>query len=251
MEKRFTQPYLLTVGLLLLAVFVAAVLPPVRETNRAGIRDRLPDGVGQYVGTELRYCQNEHCLKVFTLPELAGATVCPACGSALSEMAMAERLGLPVGTTILRKRYALPTGPGFLVTLLLAGHDRNSFHRPQLCLPAQGYVIEDHRIIQASIAGRHPLRVQILDIRRQGRTKNGLGSERSFLAYWFVSPTRETPSNLGRLFWMMTDRIVHGRADRWAYVMVQPELMEANAESQHNLLQFIGKLYPSLTPCPQ
>ena len=251
MERHSIRPYILTTGLLLLAVILLVLLPPVRETGLTGIRDALPDKVGDYVGTELRYCQNEHCLKVFTLPELAGATACPACGSALGEVAMAERLGLPAGTTIVRRRYALSADQVLLVTVLLAGRDRNSFHRPQLCLPAQGFVIEGHRVMQAPINGRSPLRVQVLDLRRQGGDASGHGSQRAFLAYWFVSPARETPSNLGRLFWMMTDRIIRGRADRWAYVTVFAQRAETNAGWREDLSRFIGQLYPALAPVSQ
>lgn len=247
MEKRSIQPYILTAILLLLMALLLALLPPIQETGLAGIKAYLPDHIGDCVGTELRYCQNEHCLKVFTLPELNGATICPACGQALDEMAMAERLGLPAGTTIVRRRYASPTSPGFLVTLLLAGRDRNSFHRPQLCLPAQGFAIEGQQVVALPINGRS-LRVQVLDIRRQRNGKDNPGGELASMAYWFIGPTRETPSNGGRLFWMMTDRIIHGRADRWAYVTVLAGHTTVGAGRHDDLLRFISQLRPALVP---
>ena len=249
MEKHSVKPYLLTAGVLLLAALLLAVLPPVRETGLAGVKDRLPDRVGDYGGTELRYCQNEHCLKVFALPELADASVCPVCGSVLSEVAMAERLLLPAGTTILRKRFTAAGESSFLVTVLLAGHDRNSFHRPELCLPSQGFVITQSQTLEVPIEGRAALPLRFLNLRRAGAAGNADAGQ-GILAYWFVSPTRETASNWGRLFWMLTDRIVGGHSDRWAYVTVFVDQPGNEASAREALERFVQLLYPYLAPSP-
>ena len=68
--------------------------------------------------------------------------------------------------------------------------------------------------------------------------------------YWFIGGLRETPYHLMRLFWMSWDRLVHGRADRWAYVSVYMPGTGTSASGVDLLGAFIRSLAPLLLPDP-
>ena len=81
-----------------------------------------------------------------------------------------------------------------------------------------------------------------LIVRPANRTMRELG----VFGYWFIGGGRETPSHLKRLAWMAWDRLIHNRADRWAYVSVYiPEAGSVEA-GQALLSGLLRQLVPEL-----
>jgi hypothetical protein len=64
-----------------------------------------------------------------------------------ADLTLGERQALPPDTVILRKEYVGPGGDSTTVSVVLSGKEQKSIHRPQQCLPGQGYVIESSRTV--------------------------------------------------------------------------------------------------------
>lgn len=144
-----------------------------------------------------------------------------------------ERSILPPDTGFSRKRYFSREGPAeqVLLSIVLSGRDRTSIHRPELCLVGQGYTIEGSELHRFAYPG-HPqaaFEATILRIRQDVRSSRGTVSEPELVAYWFVGADRVIASQGARMAYDAWNRVVHGRADRWAYVLLQTGARDGEA----------------------
>jgi len=120
----------------------------------------------------------------------------------------AEKNILPPDTAVSRKRYDADSGESFLQTLVVGGVQRASIHRPELCLPAQGYRMSSPR--NATVAGRD---WHLVDF--DGKGAHGT------LAYTFFNQSGyRTASHVARIFRDVFDRTVLNRVDRWVMCTV-------------------------------
>lgn len=178
-------PLLLIGGLLLLCVGT----PEVREGDVAGVAMSLPDRIAEWTGEDI-------------------------------PMSDGERHLLPPGTQLARKKYANPDGYWLVCTIVLSSADRRSIHKPEICLPGQGWTTDSGEVRQIDIGGKQ-LPVMSLDISRGMAHQDGtLGKLRGKFAYWFVGRDVLTPHHWERLFRTAYDRIFRGVGHRWAYVSV-------------------------------
>ncbi|MDA0991044.1 MAG: exosortase-associated EpsI family protein [Verrucomicrobia bacterium] len=212
-----------------------------------GIATTLPAVVGDYQSRQQWFCQSDACLRAVDASVVSLADPCPTCGGKLDDVTLAERQILPADTVIRKTEYVHPDGTRLYVSLVLSGAEQKSMHRPQQCLPAQGYTIDADRVLAVPLTGREPLSVMLLDLRRSGgpvdrRTGVGLAS----FAYWFVSGERETPSHWQRLLWMSSDRMFRGVAHRWAYIAVSTRRLPSSEGHIDTLREFIADFYPAL-----
>jgi EpsI family protein len=244
MSPRDTRLLLIVLALLVLTAAAVGLWPPARAVAATGLAEALPATVGAYRGHEVLYCQDAQCGTV-TDPAAVSGGVCPACGGPLAEVAPAEKAMLPADTRIVRKQYENGRGERVSATLVFMGASRSSLHRPQQCLPAQGYAIERTRVVAFERGGAPPLRATVLDLRRPGAGAPA-DAERGAAAfvYWFVSADRETPSYLGRLAAAAWDRLVRNRAAPWAYVALMTDRREGSAEHLARLRDFVRALDP-------
>ncbi len=244
MEARQFKPYFIVIGLMALTSLVLAFTVDVNMTNEAGIQVQLPAEVGEWVGREIRYCQNPEHQRTFFVDELEDRYTCPDCGAELYMMSVDERRVLPGDTVILKKAYEHPSGANVVASIVLSGADRSSIHRPQLCLVGAGQEIVREWPHDVPLYGRDDLRVQVLDMLRRWRGPDGQQQEHPFYyAYWFVGKGRETHSHYARMFWMAYDRIVHNVAHRWAYIAVSGSRQGNYGEE---IDSFIQAIYPQM-----
>jgi hypothetical protein len=244
MKEAQTKAVGIVILLLILVGFLTLFTPSVHYTGDIRLRtDGLPAQVGGYEGTDIYFCQNQQCLAVFSAPELRQTNVCPKCGSELNTMSPAERGVLPADTMILKKRYSAQGEPPIFVSVVFSGENQRSIHRPQRCLPGQGYVIENTRTLTVPRTGKNPLKVEVLSV----RTRLGGGGEKQTVcmtyAYWYTGGDYETPFHFDRLAKTAMDRIFKNRLDRWAYVALS---IQHNPSEDHTLEleSFISHLYP-------
>jgi EpsI family protein len=224
--------------LAVMTVLTVTMREPVPEPD-AGAAPALPDRVGDYAGRTPMFCQNEQCPLSLKADASDASAVCPECGGARLPVSLAERRSLPEGTRIVRTRYAREGAPAITASIVTAEREQRSIHRPQQCLPAQGYVIEDSRVMTVAMAGRRPLKIMVLDLRRAGA---GGAEQRSTYAYWFVGGGRETPYHLVRLFWTAWDRIVHAVSPRWAYLTVATHRRGEADDPVARVTRFVAEL---------
>jgi len=177
------------------------ILPPLDYS--------LPAEIPGYRSDSIMYCHNEQCCQSWPMSTLSGKVDCPSCGSQLGGMSLAEHQVLPSDTRIVKRLYTSPLGLRFTVSMVLGGVSRASLHRPELCLPSQGYQMKVKRDL--TVNGR-PFHVV-------GFAGHGLSA--AALAYTFFNQEGfRTSSHMERIFRDVIDRSVHNRVDRWVMVTV-------------------------------
>lgn len=247
MEKKSLKPYVAVLGLMVLTSLALAFSVDLTKEPATSIRVALPDRVGEWIGQEIRYCQNPECGGEFFADHMPDPEVCPSCGEEALNISLVEKNALPPDTEILKMRYRHPAGRMVYVSIVLSGRERDSIHRPQLCLVGQGFQIERSRVVSCDIEGRNPLDVMLLDLIRPLRTEDGRTvSIPSYYAYWFVGKERETPYHLQRMFWMATDRIFRNVVHQWAYIAVSSAREKESDAYVREVESFVAELYPHM-----
>lgn len=242
---RAWAPYGVVIGLLMLGMLALARMPEVRVSDRTALSTQLPEEVGEWMGTEQRFCQNPQCLKAFTLTNLHDSEVCPACAGLLEPISLAEKQLLPSDTVLVKRCYVDSAGAAVYVTIVFSGSERSSIHRPEICVVGQGHTIVNASDFTVNIGGGPPLRVRGLDLELKQVLPGGeTHAFRSCFDYWFVGNNRETPSHLQRLFWMSYDRVLRNVATRWAYVSVSTSTAGSPESGHERVKRFIAAWYP-------
>jgi len=247
MPSRTPKPILIVFALMILTALALAFGVDVTLVDRAGIRMELPPAIAGWSGRELRYCHRETCPKrEFFLDELPGdRTTCPTCGGPLHNMSKEEYDALPKDTGFIKSRFESADGRTLFVAIVLTGRERESIHRPERCLTAQGFKLEAREVVDVPIEGREPLRVMVISTQRSWDTPTGPATYRGYYAYWFVGQERETPYHLERMFWLAWDRVLHSVAHKWAYISVSGT-RDAEGAYLDEIREFIARLHPSI-----
>lgn len=226
MTKAAWRPPAVLIGLLLAVLAVTALGGKVSQVSEAGILMKLPDHLGEWTGV-------------------------------LVEVTEVERQGLPRDTEFERKLYRDAQGREIYCSIVLAGKDARSIHRPETCLPAQGWEVLDGRYedVPVNAAGVATLRTRALKISRRSQGGGTDNSVERLNYYWFMGKDRITASHIQRIVWNSLDRILHGVNHRWAYISLtvpMPRATGASASAANGAAPralvhgFIGRLYPEL-----
>lgn len=128
---------------------------------------------------------------------------------------------LPKDTSFAQRRYFAPDGAWANANLILMGADRTSIHRPDYCLPGQGWQIRDQQTVTLDIGGAHPyqLPVEKWTISNVYAAPDGTKHPVSGLyVFWFVTAGQTTGSFPTMLKSMLFHQLRTGELQRWAYV---------------------------------
>lgn len=190
-----TFPHLVAITLCVLATIAACRLSPeVRAGDASGVVMELPTAVGRFLGQPM-------------------------------ERDAAEKELLPADTQMVKMQYRSPGLPEdrdlAQVTLVLAGAERRSIHRPEVCLDGQGWTLLDSRIVPVEIAPGQFLNVKDLLVEREMRRADGTPKMlRAHYVYWFIGTDVTTPSNAVRVWLSTWDNIARNVNHRWAYASI-------------------------------
>lgn len=186
-----------------------------------------PERLEGYTSDGVSYCQDEKCARMFFMSQLDGVTNCPACGAVLDKCSLGENTVLPRDTKIVKRVYRSSWGTQFLVSAVIGGVNKSSIHRPELCLPAQGFLMSDPSDFE--VDGRPYHAIQI----------NSRANPPATLAYTFFNQAGvRTSSHLRRIFMDTWDRSVFCRIDRWVMVTVHVSSPQGFAVSRsHDRLE--------------
>src|SRR5208282_2045441 len=186
----------------------------VDTKTEPGVIMNLPDNIGNYLGFD-------------------------------SDITDSERVILPRDTEFAKKRYSGFDLPEITAEIVLSGAQRQSIHRPQVCLAGQGWAIQKEETIPITLADGRVQKVRKLTL---VRTQDGVQIMGYFI-YWFIGKDKTTDDHIERIFLTSWDRIVHRVNHRWAYVIVSSSLNPGlkNTEQEKNqllsdLISFTGRM---------
>ena len=137
-----------------------------------------------------------------------------------SAITQGERDILGADTQFSRKVYSRGTDEIF-VSIVLSGPDMNtSIHRPERCLPAQGWTISNSEKANIQAGERNLSATRLHNLRSVQLTDGQSRTVRSLNYYWFVGHSDVTASHYERTWIDIRDRVLKGRNQQWAYVTV-------------------------------
>jgi EpsI family protein len=216
---------LFRVQIVLLAGFGSVfLLPHSNKVSPAGIAMTLPSVIGMWIGDDVEVTQKERDI-------------------------------LAKDTQFVRKVYTGPERDQIFVSIVLSGDDMtNSIHRPERCLPAQGWLVRSSSKRTVQMPTGKSLQVTRLQNTQPIETPDKRRLTLNNLNYyWFIGYRDMTASHLTRTGIDLRDRIVGGYSQRWAYVTVAANVTrgiwrpERSEEQTAEMLEkFIEQLAPRL-----
>ena len=170
------------------------------------------------------------------------------------EVSESERVILPKDTEFAKKIYTDEAGENISCQIVLAGAEKRSIHRPEICLPAQGWTLQTGEVIPITLANGKTLEVMKLVISKRIAPADGKQRElTSLFLYWFVGKESTTPYNHVRVLRTNLDMLLHNTNHRWAYVIVSAPVLigvepgSKNFEGTLAMLEdFIAELAPQI-----
>ncbi len=181
------------------------------------------------------------------LPLVAGIYV----GEAEPQSDMEKKL-LPADTTQVKRTYRTP---GRRVderdvahaSLVIAGQDTRSIHRPEVCLPGQGWTITDSRVLPVELPSGQQLYVRDLSLERLDQRSADRRVLRAHYIYWFVGKDVTTTSDAKRQWLSFSDSVFRQVNHRWAYPSVMAFVTQGmnpqqSGQRERNDTQTVGML---------
>ena len=167
-----------------------------------------------------------------------------------------EREILPADTGYSRKTYVAVADPRrqVFVSIVLSGRDRTSIHRPELCLAGQGWTIVDSERRSLAVAGGSVAReipFTLLRVRREHLTPRGREVSPQLVGYFFVGADGVAGSHAEMVRRDAWNRVRHGRADRWAYVLLQTDAREGEPAALARMGEVLRDVWPVLSRAPE
>ena len=128
---------------------------------------------------------------------------------------------LPKDTSYAQRLYMDTNGFWVNANIILMGMDRTSIHKPDFCLPGQGWNIEKKETVSIPIQGSRPYQLQVAKWTITNFMQNQDGQKQKvsgLYVFWFVAKNEETDSHWQRIWWLTRDLLTTGTLQRWAYI---------------------------------
>lgn len=169
-----------------------------------------------------------------------------------------EKTILPKDTEIAKMVYQSALEAPLSVQIVLSGGEKRSIHRPEICLPAQGWTLESGRMVPVKLSNGKQLEVMRLTARRSVMLNNGSKAELENVSYyWFVGHEVTTPYHIKRILMSNFDMVFHNVNHRWAYVVVSAPVLKGIVPGGKDLKQTdemlndaVGELAPKIMKNP-
>jgi hypothetical protein len=167
-----------------------------------------------------------------------------------------EKAILPADTGFAKKLYSDGLGNDIHCQIVLAGAEKRSIHRPEICLPGQGWTVKSGEVVPVKLSNGSTLRVMKLTVARPVTLQNGEQRELTNLfCYWFVGKDTTTPHHLARVVKTNLDMLLHNTNHRWAYVIVSSPVLRGfvpggkdSAQTFDGIKKFIAEAAPQIMP---
>jgi EpsI family protein len=221
-----TKRLLAVEAVLVLGLSAVFVLPRVSNSTPQGVQLELPIYVGEWYGEDQQITEQ-------------------------------ERKVLARDTEFARKLYSNGRGDQIFASIVLSGQDLdNSIHRPERCLPAQGWSVADSRVVRIpwpqNPSGSFET-TRLHNVRKVPTADGQTYSLYSLNYYWFVGWKDTTASHLRRTYIDIRDRLLYGYNQRWAYITIASTITQgvtqfgrSEQETDAMLQDFIQRLLPEI-----
>ena len=150
---------------------------------------------------------------------------------------------LPGDTEFEKMIYQDLSGNTLTAQIVLSGGEKRSIHRPEICLPAQGWTINSGEVVPVTLANGRRLDVMKLTLNREIETAPGERKNlKSYFLYWFVGKDTTTPYHWVRVAKTNWDMVRNKLLHRWAYVIVSAPVLEGlkpGAQSDQQTLDML------------
>lgn len=164
----------------------------------------------------------------------------------------AEMSILPKDTEFAKKTYTDPWGNSVNCQIVLSGGDRRSIHRPEACLPGQGWNMLANQPFEVGLEGGKKLMVKKLRLSREVETSPGIRRTLLMLyLYWYVGSDYTTHDQIERVVRSNVDLLLYNLVHRWAYVIVSAPILEGfipggmnEEQTQERILEFMREAIP-------
>ena len=133
---------------------------------------------------------------------------------------------LPKDTQFDKRIYTGTLGENFNVSMVIGGRSKSSIHRPELCLPTQGFLMQQART--ATIGG---VTWRIMKL------SAGVSLDQYFAYTFYNQEGFRTASHTQRILRDIIDRSLYNRIDRWVLLSVS-----ASDVSEGEFENFLSKL---------
>ncbi|MBE2205350.1 MAG: EpsI family protein [Chthoniobacterales bacterium] len=205
------------------AYFLSRQNPDAKINMESGVHMALPEHIGSFTGKS-------------------------------AEISESEKLILPADTQISKSVYTSLGGEQVSCQIVLSGGEKRSIHRPETCLPGQGWTKKTSETLPIKLDDGRTLEVMKLVISRPVEVQPGVKKElTSLFLYWFVGKDITTPHHWYRILHTDWDRVMHGVSHRWAYVIVSAPVLDGfvpGAKNQEQTLAalktFIAEIAPEI-----
>lgn len=195
--------------------------PNINVPSAAGLKMDLPKDIESFVGEDMEVSPSE--LKL-----------------------------LPKDTEFAKKLYKDPNGDQINCQIVLSGGEKRSIHRPEICLPAQGWNKKSGEVMKIPLDNGQTLSVMKLVISKPIEVQPGVRKElTSLFLYWFVGKDITTPYHWYRILHTDWDRVVNNVNHRWAYVIVSAPVLDGfamNGKNQEQTLEMLKKFVGEIAP---
>ncbi|WP_395738564.1 exosortase/archaeosortase family protein [Prosthecobacter sp.] len=199
--------------------------PGVRLSEEAPRHPVLPLSVGEYQGREL-------------------------------EMTLDEKRKLDEGVKLARTGYASATGRQVLATVIMSGFEKRSLHRPEVCLPAQGWTVSDRMPVSIQLGDGREISVMMMRVFRDVEPTPGVRIRtRAINFYWYIgSDGVSCADHYEHIFLSYYDAVFRNIQHRWSMASIYVPLPEQQVGREDPLLElgavedgrtFISKLAPT------
>jgi hypothetical protein len=181
------------------------------------------------------------------LPLVAGGYV-----GETEEQSESEKKLLPADSTQFKRVYRTP---GRRVeerdvahaSLVIAGQDTRAIHRPEVCLPGQGWTITASRVLPIELPTGQQLYVRDLSLERIDQRDEKRRLLRAHYIYWFVGKDVTTTSDAKRQWLSFSDSVFRQVNHRWAYPSVMAFVTQGmdprqSGQRERNDTQTVGML---------
>ena len=143
------------------------------------------------------------------------------CVSEAAPITTKELDWLPEDTTYGRRRYTFPDKTWIENNVVLMGHDRTSIHKPEYCLPGQGFTIDHREVVNIPIKQPHSYDLPVMKLTTSRPFRDSNGNEvqmRGIYVYWFVADDELSTDHFDRMWTMTKGLLTEGELQRWAYI---------------------------------